>query len=601
LKKAALALVAVAAVAAAVMVWQRSRAPERTPDAPQTAGLRTQPPSAARIPPFSPAFVQQLGGLLRDAGVDVLSDATMFEQGDASAVTGFAVSEFQVRNMAVEIAGDTGGGFFGAHLDDLAPMPNGAPPISFFIAAWIVRASTPAAKAAADLMGPRNFSRAPQIVFPTVVLAAFVGEAVRAAADAPAIQPALWERFQRESRTANVVAAGLFLQGSDAGPCAVINKFIDGMLSTIFDTLKIRNNYTGVIGFFVDLYNGAVELAKRVVTGLVEILTAPIANALRAAIGIVGVASYVASLLKPWSVAVQADPSLTRYAVDSEAAPTGVFTARINDNGFGGWPDSLRTCARLFGIELPSTDADVGSPVTWQVSGSAQSAVKGGTRDATLPANKVARLEYSIIGRETIADARQGKTIDDTLTVQSGFQRRAFTKLQELLKGMVLNAVPGVVAPIANPLLSPITDSVLGKIARLLNANGSTTLVVRHHSLVRCLLFTIPEASQILRQNFTTVTDLGALGCAVGIPGGASVGYKYDRLPCTVLHAATAPTGVNPLQLGAGSFYTRSGNTHVVAFPPNGNPNLCVQITASADAIAARDVVRLAGIMKPRT
>jgi hypothetical protein len=59
--------------------------------------------------------------------------------------------------MAVEIGGDAGGGSYGAQLDEIAEMPAGAPPISYFVAAWLVRASTPAARAAADLMGPRNY------------------------------------------------------------------------------------------------------------------------------------------------------------------------------------------------------------------------------------------------------------------------------------------------------------------------------------------------------------------------------------------------------------------------------------------------------------
>ena len=98
------------------------------------------------------------------------------------------------------------------------------------------------------------------------MLAAFVGEAVRAAAaEQPTAKPAaMFERFR--FRGATVLTAGLLAQNAASNPCTVISNFISGMLAVVFDRLEIQTDVGGVLGFFVDLYNGAVELAKQVIT-----------------------------------------------------------------------------------------------------------------------------------------------------------------------------------------------------------------------------------------------------------------------------------------------------------------------------------------------
>jgi hypothetical protein len=436
-----------------------------------------------------------------------------------------------------------------------------------------------------------------------VVLAAFVGDAIRAASS-ESVQPqaSILERFHRYGTVVPIRAAGFYAQDSAATPCSIISNFISGMLAVVFDRLKIQTDVGGVLGFFVDLYNAAVELAKQVVKGLIEVLGAPVLQALKVAIGLVGVASYASSLLRPWAVRVEADPNPNRFAIDKEPAPTGVFTARIDDKGFPGWPKAVVDCARLVNLELPSPDADVGSPVRWRPLGGARSVLEGESRDDKLPASKVARLSYVVTGRETKQDAVQGRELDDIVTVQVGIERSAITKLRDHLKAMFLGLVPGALAPVVNPLLSPITDKTLDKIASFVDANGSAILRVRHHTLVRCLLFTREEASSILRQNFTIIAAIGTAGCSAGVPGGASVGYQYDRLTCRILKRSVALTGVTDLPLGPNAFYLRDKDTHVVAFPPLSAPNFCVQITSGpTSAIAARDVVRLAGLMRPRS
>ena len=243
LKVIAAGLVAVVAIAAVAIVM-RGR-----DDGSQGSGPVVPPQITVKtVEALSPAFVDRLTGLLENAGVKVLPDKTVFDDGDTANVDGFAVSQFQVRNMAVEIAGNAGGGFYGSQLDDLSPLPKEVPPLSYFIAAWLALGSTPAAKASAELMGERNWRRAPDIVFPTVVLAAFVGDAVRFGNEGGRVAQLDSRRFGNIAVMSAGVPGFVSHFGPAEGPCGTINNFVDSMLSKVFDALKIKGT-TGVTGF----------------------------------------------------------------------------------------------------------------------------------------------------------------------------------------------------------------------------------------------------------------------------------------------------------------------------------------------------------------
>ena len=604
MRKAALAVLVVVAVAAGVMMLRSRFSRENSGEAPARQTRTASPPpfTGARLPAFSTAFVERLGGLLREAGVDVLPDEMVFERGEAGG-PGFAVSEFQLRTMAVEIAGDAGGGFYGSHLDEIAPLPNGVPPLSFFIAGWMHLGQSPAARSAAALMGPRDWTTAPDIIFPTVVLAGFVGDAVRASSQ-PRTQQAQLQRFYRSLGRVRLMTAGLMaVQNTDSGPCAFIGNFVNSLLANIADALKIDTDDDGFFGFVAGIYNAVVEFAATVIKGLIETLTAPIVAALKTAVAVVGVVSTVGSMLRPWSVRVTPSPNPNRYAIDKEPAPAGSVAASINDNGFPGWPSTLVSCAKLVGIELPSTDADVGSPVQWISVGGAKPILNRVYRDDVLPATKVARLDYTVVGRETAQDAQQGRELNDTVTIQVRMERRAMTKLRDLITSMIFGTLPGVVSTVARPLLEPYTDAVLTKLTALVAANGSTVLTIRHHTLVRCLLFTRAEASAALRQQFTIIAPIPPTGCSAGIPdGGPNVGYYYSAAPCELARQAVVLTGINPLNLGRASFDTQVGGRHRVAFPALSAPANCVMLDAGPiSAISGGALVRFAGTIRPRS
>jgi hypothetical protein len=543
--------------------------------------------------------------LLESATVEVIPDRAAFAGESARPIAGYAVSEFQARSMAAEIAGDARGGVLGADLDDIAPLPAGSPPVSYLVAAWLALGSTPAARASAELVGPQDWKRAPFLVYPSVVLAAFVGDAIRHAEPDTSASTSLFidNRFERPP-PARFLGFGLATPAYAAevgGPCSAINAFVDQVLANVFNKIKIQGG-SGVGGFFAGLFNKAVDLVGVAVKGIVKTITAPIAEGMRVAIGIVGVVSYAGSLLKPWSLVVTADPKLIDWSIDGQPPHTGGITARPSGVWLPSWPPELVACAQLVGLNLPATNADVGSPVQWIGAGPGLSMIQRTYRDETLPADGVAKYAYEIVKSETRQEAEQGRAVDATLTIEVHLQRKLVKEMQKFLENLFLGSIPALAAPVLKPIIAPTISSVLGKLAKLLRVNGSTQITIRRHMLSKCPLFTLAEAEETLGLDFDTLALIPPTGCAVGTSSGPKLGYYYSDASCQLARSSVALVGVTDLDLGPFSFYLHSGDSHVLGFPSKRFPNKCVLISASPlGGFRGGRIKMLAEKMRPRS
>lgn len=123
---------------------------------------------ALRAPPFTAANVSVVVDLLERSGVGVYPDDA------ADGVEPVRLTGWQVSNLAVEAA--NGGGVAGHLLGELAPLPDGAPPISYLLAAWVLNYPSPAAGFARALMGEQDWHHAEQVVFPKLLLTLFVAD-----------------------------------------------------------------------------------------------------------------------------------------------------------------------------------------------------------------------------------------------------------------------------------------------------------------------------------------------------------------------------------------------------------------------------------------
>ena len=440
------------------------QATSTTPDQARAQVVRSQ---------FSERSIATVVEVLASSGVGVFADAAAVAPmlPVKEPTSPLRLLRWQARNLALEASASSGVG--GQELESLTPLPDGAPPISFLVAAYVSRGDTPGARFAQALLGKQDWHHPSPIVFPSLVLDLFVSDSARAAgaaaASGPQAPPTASTQIGRDDDLKLVAAVGI---------CSLLAGFLNGILVTVFNALTITGA-TGIGGFFASLWNAAVSFAQGVINGLVATLTAPILNLVRSAIGVVGALSMATSLLRQWRVRFDAEPFQNHFAVGSEAEQTGSLKLRIDNSEFGDWPADVVDCAAQVGMELPSLTASKNAHIDWEVSGVPDYG-RQTQRDDRLRDDKTAVFAYAT-NHETEEAAKRGARREGLIIVRAGIERTEVTQLRDLLQRMILNSVPPPAAQIVNPILERIGGDILRRITSLADVRGTGRVQITFH------------------------------------------------------------------------------------------------------------------------
>ena len=365
---------------------------------------------------------------------------------------------YQVENLEREV--DAGGGYFGRQLDAIAGAPGGMP-FSFLIAGWLSSAPTPAAEAAVDLMGEQDWSRAPALVFPTAVLVLFVSDAIDAGADGES----------------SAMVMGQLASLAQGGICSTLAGWVNSALDFIFDALKINTDDEGFLGWLATVWNAAVDLARAVVVGLIELLTAPIVNAIADALAVVGTLNMVASLLQPWSLEVTPSSAQTRFSVGGGGDIEEEFVVKVDTNIDFEWPPTVEDCASVAGLDLPDPSSAEDSGVAWVTGGLPSLGVV--TRKRSLvDVDNEARLEW-VTGHE---ESDKGEAVSGTVSATATVVSNQVEELQAMLAHLISGQIP--IAPfgaIVGEIFSALTRPIFAMLAQLVQVDGTASVSVTYH------------------------------------------------------------------------------------------------------------------------
>jgi len=431
--------------------------------------------------------------VLAAAGVQIVAD----EQAPAPLTPGtLTLTRVQADRMISEQA--AGGGLLGADLDALAPVPSGAPPMSYLVAAWLSSRPTATAKAAHQLTGDRDWRHARQVLFPLSVLSMFVTDVTRplAAGSAPAAQSTTLGLPDTAQPNLNVLHPGAETLGRVQlvafDPCTDITAFLAKVIKTVFDALKLNPGNPGGLLSFVPwlaaVWNVAVDLARGIVEVVVTKLTQPVFDLLRSAIGAVAVATLVVSYFTKQTLAVHVEPATAyRFAVGSEPDITGEFVATA-DKLTARWPDALLSCAQATKTKLPAV-LTPGSKATWQVLANDGPVIAPAALTGVVGTDLSARLRFTT-GRESTETA-QGTDDSRIAAVRVQAERPELRELLELAKihvrnalNSVLSAVPvpaHVLNSIFDPVLNRIQAEISGRAGGVFTVAGTGTVLVTFH------------------------------------------------------------------------------------------------------------------------
>ena len=473
-----------------------------------------------------------------------------------------SVTSWQADNMAREVT--AGGGVTGADLDAAVSM-SGAPALSDILGAWSSAALDPAALAASRLLGKPDWGDSRDVVFPTEVLALFVGDALQHATtqtattlpgqSQPAQSSAAGADYIRDPHSgeggSHVVSArnAAFVPASlVTAPCSAISGFFNTILDTVFNALKLNPDDVaawvsgklgggvvgtvlgGLAGWAASWWNHAVDTVESGLKSILGALTQPVLNVLRIAIGAVATFTMVVSYLKAWTASVTSNPPANRFAVGNEADRTGTFTVGIDTNAeIADWPSQLVDCAQVLHITLP-TLSKAGLPVTWAVLPETGLVTvdtpSGPPFVGTLAADLTSQLAYTT-GREDAKTAK-GTLVSPTVTATVRVRRTEVDQLRALVTGFVTGQIPGILQPVVNPILASYIELATEQLDKLVGVDGAAALVVTHHVVsppkpTPSPSVTTPPPSSASNQpiNVCTLMPQGTVSGIVGHPVGA--------------------------------------------------------------------------------
>ncbi len=382
---------------------------------------------------------------------------------------------------------EAGGGVFGLELDRLAPMPAGAPPMSYLLAAWVAKGSTPNAATARRLMGSgQDWRHARQVLFPLVVPAMFVtdaAQAINAAAPTPS-------RTSEPSRSGNRAPAGQVGGAVTADPCTAITTFLSRAIKAVFDALKLSPATKSGLPFFVrwlaDVWDYAVDLARGIVQAVVDKLTRRLFDAVRSAIGALTVATVVVSYFTKQTLTVSlAPPGPYRFAVGAEPDVAGEFVAQGNKLT-SRWPDAVVGCANATGKKLPELLAP-GARARWKVD--AYGVITPGPVTGSVGQDLTTRLRF-VTGRESDEQAK-GPVVYGAAVARVEVERHEIRELVEEAKAQVkavinslLSALPipqALLDFIFDPMLNEIAGALAGRAGNIFAVAGTGSVTVQFH------------------------------------------------------------------------------------------------------------------------
>jgi hypothetical protein len=426
--------------------------------------------SAAASPAQSDSpSIEEAIDALADAGVGVYDGPTSATpvREPVGAASPFRLLHSQVENLARDAA--AGGGIGADQIDALLPMPDGSVPFSFILAGYVAASQTAGADHARALMADQDLEQPASLLFPTLVLAMFVGE-VTAAADTAAVEMASLER----SGVRLAIAGGpgsIRLAATDV--CADFSGFVKSTLQAVSAAII---TVLPDIPFLKTAISWAltkgIALGLDAAAGLIELI--PFIGALRTAIGAIALAVTVVAALRDWTVPVTVQPGLAHYSV---GATVGLADAigTVDDGPGDVFSPEVRSCAALLGISLAKGGAE-GSIATWSVVAGSNHASPSANQQTTVGADRRTTLRLVM--------SREPEDVHDSATIANGLVvLRVTVKRQDVeqVKTFIEKAITGV---LPEPVYKAVTGTFgdpLSKITAMVDINGQGRLVAEYH------------------------------------------------------------------------------------------------------------------------
>ncbi|MBA2275962.1 MAG: hypothetical protein H0W00_04590, partial [Chloroflexi bacterium] len=455
------------------------------------AGLST--PSTA--PVDVPVEVKDAIETLATSGIGVYQEAgassPIEEPEDPTSPLRF--TRWQAENLARDAKA---GGGIGAHeIDELLPMPPESIPFSFVLAGYVAAAQTLGAEHARVLMHDQDIEQPASLLFPTLVLALFVGEVTAAAASGattetdslliaePAIYPAAAVSLLADpgigaaepavARSTDTKIARAPARLAAAGICGDITAFFTDTLAKVAAAIvAVLPDIPFLKAAISWALTKGLQSGLEVAADLIELI--PFIGAIRSAIGVLALAVTVVAALRDWTVSVTAQPTLAHYSV-------GPSTNRANaigivDDGPGDvFSPEVRECASLLSIELAKGGA-AGSTATWQVVSGSEHVAPIDSQNTHVDAGRRTTFQL-VMTREPEDIHRSSRIANGLVRLRVTVKRQDIEQVRKFIEGAITSSLP----PSVYAALTGVFGNPLAKIATLTDLTGQGRLIAEYH------------------------------------------------------------------------------------------------------------------------
>jgi len=428
-----------------------------------------------------------------------------------------ALLKTQVDALAAQ---DRGGGMLGTDIDALARssgLPEDPLPFSFVIAGWLTADDSSAAKEAKALIGEQDWTRASDVVFPDVVILLFMSDfASQMAADAGSAAGPRSDRFA-ESALSGLVAVGgpRILAPPDPAAlslCSSLEQWIDSTMGGIFDLLKVPSG-DGFFGKIASAWNAGVDFVKNLVVNAAKAVLNDLLGVVRQALLVVGLASYIASFLKAWTVSITADPpAVTHFQHPGQEPHRSTLTASVNTAGQESWSDLIKDCAKAANVTIPDAAAP-GKKVDWEAFSQPKVVATLENSDPAVGADRKARTGY--VAQSEDPEDVAGQLKSGTFNVEVKVHRIDADQLQKLIESIFLGGDAGDILKL---LLGEATKKISTEISDMAVPHGTIKLSIGFHEATQLCLSGVWTADLIsYKESIQNV--IGSAGVIKSIDG----------------------------------------------------------------------------------
>jgi len=400
---------------------------------------------------------------LAGGGVAVMDDVTSRTPlvGLTGTPSAMRFTSWQVRNLVAEA--NAHGGYLGSDLDALVAPPAGSPGLSVIIGAWLTRNEGALAHYARRFMGDQDYKQSKTIMFPTIVVLTFVADIARVTASAPA------------SPTAFDLGPWIAAPAEAAPSCSDVSDWVSTVVNNVTTAVQANGS-----GWLASLWNVVVSIAGMVFTIVVNGVLQSIVGFVTEVATVVGTLMQVASMFKPWTVQLAADPTTQ---ILGPAPGSGAFDATLSAQDIA-WPQSLVNCVNtLTSGHVDLTDATYkNARVTWSQPVGIPSLASNDSKDATLRADKTAHYTYSTVTRQPIpADDCPTLVPAGGIGITVTVERRDVSKVIDSLVQLVANKLPAKLQAFLQPYEQPAIDAAKAAVGNFKGPRSSASASVMEY------------------------------------------------------------------------------------------------------------------------